>query len=602
MAKGTINLTKSNASGSYIEGMIEWEATADTGANASKNVVAKLYVKKGSTETILTVPTEGTWTYSLTVNGSKVSGSVRLSVLNDWVLVATKTISSIAHDSDGTKQIIIAGSVVAPAGTSFGGHITSGGNTVAFDTIARASTITSAAGVTIGNNCSIKWTPASASFRYKLNFSIGNWNHTTEVIHPGSTAAYTYTGYLISLDAAYQIPGKTGTMTVTLATYSDAAGTKQIGSNSSVTFTVTVPETDATRPTVKSMSVSPVSTLAAPFNGLYIQGHSKVKATLEFDAKYNATVAATSITVEGISYGSPYESAVLNNPGKVSVKATVKDSRGHYGTNYREIEVIPYSKPYVKAMSGQTSVIVGRCDASGAMTDSGTYLKIKAKTVFSRVVSNGVQYNFGKLKYRYRKEGGTYSAWQTILDYKTDKSDDVITPPLLNGSLDIKSNYQVQIIATDDLYESTPVTLSVPSDNAYMDRPAGGKSMGLGGYSTGEGNLDVYWKLKARGGLSVFDSTGSEVSLNSTMPIPRGQIAEGWNPDTLDGGVYVVAKSIGLKAGDTVIMYNGVLVQMMGDAGGNVKIQLALPVDEGRSPMYRICWYSNWSNWRSMKL
>lgn len=602
MAKGTINLSKSKASGSYIEGKIDWEATADTGANASKNVVAKLYVKKGSTDTTLTVPTEGTWTYSLSVNGSQVSGSVHLSVLNDWVLVATKTISSISHNSDGTKQIPISGSVTAPAGTSFNGHTTSGSKTVDFDTIPRASTITSAAGATIGNKCNIKWTPASSSFRYKLNFSIGSWSQTTGVIHPGSSAPYTYTDFVIPLDAANQIPGKTGTMTVKLATYSDASGTKQVGSDASATFTVTVPETDATRPTVKTMSVSPVSTLSAPFNGLYIQGHSKVKATLAFDTKYNATVAASSITVEGISYESPYESAILNQPGKVSVKASVKDSRGYYGTNYREIEVIPYSKPYVKAMSGQSNIVTGRCDASGAMTDSGTYLKIKAKTVFSKVISNGVQYNYGKLKYRYRKEGGSYSAWETILDSKTANSDDVITAPLLNGGLDLKSNYQVQIIATDELYDSVPVTLSVPSDDVYMDRPAGGKSMGLGGYSTGDGNLDVYWKTKARGGLSLFDTAGAEIPFETTMPIPRGQISEGWNPDNLEGGIYVVAKNIGLKSGDTVIMYNGALIQMMGDAGGNVKIQLALPIDEGRNPMYRLCWYSNWSNWRSLKL
>ena len=601
MAKGTINLSKSKASGSYIEGKIDWEAVADTGANASKNVVAKLYVKKGSTDTTLTVPTEGTWTYSLSVNGSQVSGSVHLSVLNDWVLVATKTIGSISHNSDGTKQITISGSVTAPAGTSFNGHTTSGSKSVAFDTIPRASSITSAAGATIGNKCNIKWTPASSSFRYKLNFSIGSWSQTTGVIHPGTTAAYTYTDFVIPLDAANQIPGKTGTMTVKLATYSDASGTKQVGSDATATFTVTVPENDATRPTVKSMSVAPVSSLKAPFNGLYIQGHSKVKATLSFETKYNATVAASSITVEGISYASPYESAVLNQPGKVSVKASVKDSRGYYGTNYKEIEVIPYSKPYVKAMSGQSNIIAGRCDSSGAMTDSGTYLKIKAKTVFSKVISNGVQYNYGKLKYRYRKEGGSYSAWETILDSKTANSDDVITAPLLNGGLDVKANYQVQIIATDELYESVPVTLSVPSDNVYMDRPAGGKSMGLGGYSTGDGNLDVYWKTKARGGLSLFDTTGTEIPLEATMPIPRDQLKGTWDANNLNCGIYVITDSAPLKSGETVIMYNGILIQMKGTVGDHVKFQLTLPVDGNRSPMYRVNWYSNWSDWRSMK-
>ena len=601
MANKTIDLNRSASSGSYLVGKIVCDATADYERNNS-DVTCRIYVRKDNDETLLTIKTGGTWTYSMSINGKAFSGTVKKDVLLDWVLLATVSISDIAHNDDGTKDIAVSGSVIGPNGTNFSGHKTTGGGTFTLDTVPRASAISSAGAVTLGNACNVKWIPASASFRYKLKFTIGSWSQTTDAIHPNVKSLYTYDGYVIPLDAANQIPGKTGNMTVTLYTYSDAAATKQVGGADSETFTVTVPETDETRPTVKTMSVSPVSALSAPFNGLFIQGYSKVKATLEFETEYNASVAASNITVEGITYESPYESAILNKPGKVTVKATVKDSRGYYGTNYREIEVIPYSKPYVKAMSGQSNVVAGRCDASGNMTDSGTYLKIKAKTVFSKVISGDVQYNFGKLKYRYRKEGGSFSAWQTILDYKTDGSDDVITPPMLNGALDIKANYQVQIIATDELYESEPVTLSVPSDDVYMDRPAGGKSMGLGGYSTGDGILDVYWKTKARGGLSVFDATGNEINLNSTMPIPRGQIAAGWDPNNLDGGIYVVAKNIALKSGDTVIMYNGVLIQMMGDAGGNVKIQLALPIDENRNPMYRICWYSTWSTWRSLKL
>ena len=256
----------------------------------------------------------------------------------------------------------------------------------------------------------------------------------------------------------------------------------------------------------------------------------------------------------------------------------------------------------MRAKSGETDIIAARCDASSNFSDSGTYLKIKAKVVYEKVISNGTQNNFAKIQFRYRKEGGAFSAWQTILDCKTQNSDEVITAPLLNGGLDVKSNYQVQIIASDELYDSAPVTIAVPSDSAYMDRPAGGKSMAIGGYSTGAGIFDVYWRTKARGGLSVFDAMGNEIPIDSTMPIPRNQVPEGWNPDTLECGVHVVANNRALKQGDSVIMYNGVLIQMNGDVAGNVKLQLALPTDTNRSPMYRICWYSNWSDWRSLKL
>lgn len=570
---GSVN---TNANTSQVR--ILWQSTQTGESWNGYTKTAKYYVSiNGGAETEYAV------TYTLPQNSTKT--------------IVDRTIT-VTHKGDGTGTV----RVRTWMDTGISAGVVEKSNTINLTTIPRASAITSALARTLGEACSVTWTPLSNKFTYKLNFSIGGWNHTTGVIKPNRTTAYTYTGYTIPLDVANQLPNASkGNMTVILATYSDDNGTVQVGSNATATISITVPNDKSTQPTV-SMSLAPSSNLKSPYNGLYIQGHSKVKATLGFTTKYGASVVASSIAVNGNTYTSPYESDILSQAGKVSVKATAKDSRGFYGTNYGEIEVIPYRKPYVSAKSGESSIVCARCDASANFTDSGTYLKIKAKAVYSKVVSDGVQKNYGFIKFRYRKEGGAYSDWQTILNCKTDNSDEVITPPLLNGALDIKSNYQVQIIASDDFYNSEAVTIAIPSDAVYMDRPAGGKSMGLGGYSSGDGNLDIHWKVKARGGLSLFDSKGDEIPLDSTMPLPRGQVASGYNPDSLGNGVYVVANNIALKTGDTVIMYNGVLLQMNGDVGGNVKLQLALPTDTNRNPMYRLCWYSTWSDWRSLKL
>ena len=459
-----------------------------------------------------------------------------------------------------------------------------------------ASTISSATNTELGQDCYVKWTPLSTLYRYKLKFTLGDWSVTTGAIHPNKTTEYTHS-MTIPLDVANQITtSKTGIMSVSLYTYYDTNATQQGGDVSTKNFAVTVPYNDATKPTV-SMSVSPLGTPSV-FSGLYLQGISKVKATINSTTKYGATVESLTMTVNGVNYESPFESAVLSTTGKVEVKATVKDSRGFYGTYYQEIEVIPYAKPYIQAKSGETEIIAKRCDASANFTDSGTYLKIKAKVAFSKVVSGGVQKNKGIIKYRYRVEGGAYSSWVTILD---GTSDEVITGPLLNGALDVTANYQVQILASDYLYDSAPVTIAISSDAVYMEKPAGGKSMGLGGYSTGDGRLDVYWKTMARGGLSLF-SAGNEIPLDTTMPLPRDQLKGTYNPDSLENGIHIVANNNALKTGDTVIMYNGLLIQMPGNVDGSVKLQLALPADENRNPMYRLCWYSNWSTWRSLKL
>ena len=536
--------------------------------------------------------------YYVSINGgAEAEYSVTYTLpQNSTNTIVDRTIT-VDHKSDGTGTV----RVRTWMDTRISAGVVEKTNTLTLTTIPRASTITSALSRTLGEACSVTWTPLSSNFTYKLNFSIGSWSHTTGVIKPNKTTSYTYTGYTLPLDVANQLPKATkGNMTIILATYSDNEGKVQVGSNATATITITVPNNDLTKPTV-SMSLSPSNNLSSPYNSMYLQGHSKVKATLGFSTKYGATVETSNITVNGNTYASPYESSILSQAGKVTIKATVKDSRGYYGTSYIDIEVIPYRRPYVTAKSNESGIIAARCDASANFTDSGTYLKIKAKAVYSKVVLGGVQKNYGNIKFRYRKEGGAYSAWQTILNCKTDNSDEVITPPLLNGTLDITSNYQVQIIASDDLYDSEPITIALPSDAVYMDRPAGGKSMGLGGYSSGDGKLDVYWKTMARGGISLVDSKGNEIPLGSTMPIPRDQIKGDWNPDNLDSGIYVVTDSSPLKSGDTVIMYNGALIQMVGTVGASVKVQFTLPVDGNRSPMYRLCWYSNWSDWRSMK-
>lgn len=578
--------------------LTEVSGSVDTANNTSK---VRILWKSTQTNDSHNVNTR-TAKYFISINGG---AETEHTVSYTLPLKETKTILdttiTVTHKGGGSGTV----AVRTWMDTRISAGVVEKSQSITLATIPRASAIESASNVTLGNRCSVKWTPKSSSFRYKLKFALGGWNYTTEAIHPNKTSAHTYSGYTVPLEVAKQMTSaNSATMTITLYTYSDSGATVKVGSESSKNVIATVPENEHTSPTVDFTSLNPTGDLASPFTGLYIQGYSKVKAMLATDTKLGASVSALNITVNGKTYDDPFESDVLNQTGKLTVKATVKDSRGYYGTNYREIDVIPYSKPYVQAKSGESSIIVARCDSSANLTDSGTYLKIKAKIVYSKVEANGTQYNYGKIKFRYRKEGGGYpNEWQTIHDCKTTNSDEVITPPLLNGALDTKSNYQVQIIASDDLgFDPTPITFSIPSDDVYMDRPAGGKSIALGGYSTGAGIFDVYWRTKSRGGLSVFDTEGNEIPLDTTMPIPCDQIKGTWNPDKLGCGVHVVANNNALKAGDTVIMYNGVLIQMNGDVAGNVKLQLALPVDTNRNPMYRLCWYSNWSDWRSLKI
>ena len=509
MASGTFKLTKSSTSGSYIEGKIEWSSTANGTTNKS-NVTGRLYVRKDNDSLTLTIPTGGTWNYTFGINGQTKSGSLKASVLTDWVLLDTYTLNDIVHADDGKKSIALSATITAPSGTSFEGHKTSGSTTVALDTIPRASTITSASNVTLGNKCSVSWKPASASFRYKIKFSIGNWSYTTGAIHPNTTAAYAYTEYTIPLDAANQMPKSTGSMTATLYTYSNSGATTQVGSASAKAFTVTVPNNASTKPTV-GLTLTPINSNTA-FNGLYIQGKTKVKGVVAATGKYSATIKSTSFTVEGKTYASGAESSFISGYGNVSVVANATDSREFPNSVTQSIYVYSYANPKL------SEVTCERCDSNGNASESGTSLRIKASRGYTPITVDGVQKNHCSIRYRYKVEGGSYSAWTTMLagaNVSTDEVDVV----LLKGALSVTSSYMVQVGVIDSMGSEVSVTFDIESEEVYMHRRK--DALGLGKYTTGSKLLDVGWDANFDGKVTA-----------KTMMLTAEEITVGGDPDT----------------------------------------------------------------------
>lgn len=480
----------------YIESKIEWSSTANTTANTSA-VTASLYYRRTNTG----YKTYGTGTFSVTIDGTKTSVTKELSIESAWVKAITAT-KTVAHSDSGSKSISISASG-SISGTTLASTSCSG--TAKLDTIPRASTLTSASNVTLGNKCGVKWTPMASSFRYKLKFSLGSWSYTTGAIHPNTTSAYNYTGYTIPLDVAKQITSaNTGTMTATLYTYSDSGATTQVGSASAKTFTVTVPSNESTRPTV-TMSLSPVSSLGATFSGLYIQGMTKVIASFTgSSAKYGASISSYSMSVSGLGiYGSPYQSGWLSKSGTISVTGTAKDSRGFSASISKSISVISYSKPSVIPYTGEKSIICKRCDKDGNLTSSGTCLRIKVGRKYSKVITSGVQKNFCVIRYRCKPTVGlsfSDSDWVTLLARnKTDV--DEVDVVIENAVPSIVTSYTVQIGVDDDISQTpSPIEINVPTNEVTFHLKKGGKGVGIGKYAETDNSLEIAddWDVKGR--------------------------------------------------------------------------------------------------------
>lgn len=493
MASGTITGSTGNQ---YIDAKIEWSSTTNTTANTS-TVTAKLYYKRNNSE----FATSGTGTFSITINGVKTTRSKYLNITaSAWVFAIT-AYATVSHNDDGTKGILISSSGSIPSttltSTSCSGYVT-------LDTIPRASTITSATDTVLGTPCAVKWTPHSKTFSYRLTFTLKEWNHRTDVIHPNTTSAYTYTDYTLPLEAARQIPNSaTGDMQVTIDTYSNSNGTGYLGSSKAVTLKVTVPYNDDTKPNV-DMSLAPKD---SPFAGVYIQGRSKVSANIRGTFKLGTSISSYIYTVDGKGYtvGASAVSEVLSRSGEITVVGGLKDTRGHSTTVEQKINVIPYSKPKLLPTGGEKSIICARCDASGNLSESGTYLKIAVKREYSKVMSGDTQLNKCTLYYSYKRSNDpSFGNYNTLL--AGDAEADYTTLITKQEIFEIDMSYLVQIRAEDTVGEITTITFAIPTAFAAFHLKEGGKGAAFGKYATTDNLLECAWDARFNGKLFLHDN------------------------------------------------------------------------------------------------
>ena len=344
-----------------------------------------------------------------------------------------------------------------------------------------------------------KYTPANAEFYSRCVIALNINSTYTQIkdILLGVKAAAQQTATVTLSESELSViynkfpNGTKGTLRFTFRTYVDANYSNQVGETDYREITLSIPNIDATQPTA-TMTLTPVTSLAAPFNTIYIKGKSKLDADFSGGAgKYGSTVKSYSMSVEGKDYADPHTTDnYLLNPGSVTVKGIVTDSRGYSRTYTKSITVIDYGSPKIVAASGESEVVAARCDASGNIVDNGTYLKIKAKRSYSKVMSSGVQKNFCSIQYRYKAEGGTYSSWTTILEGSAT-SDEIVTGALLGGGLSVESTYKVQVRAIDDIGETSVTTITTSTEKVYMHKAGSRNSLGIGKYAEEDNTVDI---------------------------------------------------------------------------------------------------------------
>ena len=345
---------------------------------------------------------------------------------------------------------------------------------------------------------SFKYTPANNVFysRCVVALNIGGTLTDFKTIDLGvrdagqKTETFTFTASDIYTIYTNYTSSTKGTLRFTYSTYSDDKYSDEVGSATYKEITLSIPNDDTTKPTAE-LKVSPVSSLKPAFKDLYIKGKTKAEATLVNDVgKYGAEIKSCKVTIGAQSGGVSLTSSYLTQAGNVTVTGTVKDSRGFSSTYSETINVIDYSTPQILPVSGQSSVIVARCDPDGKLDENGDHLFIAAKRGYNKVVSDGEQKNFCSMQYHYKVQGGDYTEWIEILAREA-LSDEVILKLVPGVTLDTKSTYTVQVQVSDDIGETVTTTTHISTQKIYMHRSGTKNSLAIGKYAEVDNAVEI---------------------------------------------------------------------------------------------------------------
>ena len=532
MAKGTITGTTGNE---YIDSKIEWSSTTNI-ANNTSTVTAALYYRRNNTG----YTTYGTGKFGIRINGVWFYEEKTLNIGTSWVKAVENT-QTVTHLSDGTQSINISasGSISGTTLTS-----TSCSGTAKLDTIPRETEITSVVCTTKYFNGGIAFNYKSKSSAYynKVNISLNLNGEFISVknINLGKASAgvdyeegFKFTdSELTTIYSRLTSPLYKGTLRLTLRTYYTSGYEEEIGDGNYKEITLSMPQDSTTKPTISAVII-PVDDITNPnFESVYVQGRSKLQATVTASGKYGAAIKSYNLSVEGNGSYTVFDKATtkvlssdylkskyLPTVGDKKVTCTVTDSRGLTNTVTKTITVQAYSKPKIVPHTSESRIICARCDSEGNLNDQGTYLKIKVKKSYSKIKdADGNELNFCRVVYRYKASSATgFSNYNILL---TPDDTEIETEPLLDGALLPTQSYVVEIGVCDEVeFNDIWYTFDIPTDKVYLHKAGSMNSLGIGKYAEVENAVDIADDIKVIIGGNEAEAVASTTEGDKTGSI-----------------------------------------------------------------------------------
>lgn len=411
---------------------------------------------------------------AFSINGTQVFGG---GTYSNFLAEGNQTITSgtlwINHNADGTKTF----SISSFTGWLYSNHnYSSSGGSFTLTKIPRQATITASADFTDVDNPSI-------SFSNPGGFTTDVWLEPNPVgdhlcVRKGipNTGKYTWTltdeerDQLRSKCAGTECTIRIGLYTyIGSTTYSDYKDKK---------FKMT--ENAATKPAVSLITSLNNELLPSAFDGLYVQGKSKVDVNLSATGKYNASIQSYWAVVDGKTYNTAeFTSDVVQKSGNVVGYA--KDSRGFTGSAEHPISVIAYSKPLLIPLSSENAILCYRSDGNGNRIGNSTSVWIKAKISYHDVSGR----NKCALRWRWKSAtedwDDTKHPWKDLVPM-TDATTIEYNAMASGVVFDLMKSYTIQLRAEDTVGETDIKTFEIPTQDVALHLGKGGKNVSIGTY------------------------------------------------------------------------------------------------------------------------
>ena len=389
----------------------------------------------------------------------------------------------ISHDSDGTKTF----SISSFTGWLYSNHnYSSSGDDFTLTAIPRQATITAAPDFTDVDNPTISYSNPAGNAVTSVEACISLTGAVDDIAYQaipktGSSDTLSYQFPLTDAERDVLRNATVNTRTVYFYVRTYIGSVRYL---SSVARTLTIAESQYTKPSV-SMSVTlNNSSLPSAFSGLYIQGKSKLDVSLSATGKYGASIKSYSASIDGKSYSysdKPITSDVIQNSGSIKVVGYAKDSRGFTGSTEQTHSVLEYSKPQVIPIGSENSILCYRSDSNGKRVGNSTSVWIKAKrSYYSLSGKNGC-----KLQWRRKLATEAWNdskhTWSNLIA-STATTTNEYNALIPSAAFDLKNAYTIQIRAIDDIGEYDIKTLEVPTQDVALHLGAGGKNVAIGTY------------------------------------------------------------------------------------------------------------------------